>query len=96
MIEAGCPELAIDSDKKETLIREKADHTTAFIVAMAKSEVLHDFGDTWGAKRILDAKTMGAPRIPAPNALIHAGVPGWTMSSFEFIALWPIARRWLP
>jgi hypothetical protein len=52
-IEAGEPELATDSDKLQKTVSELASKRAGYIIALAKSEMLDDFGEAEAADAIL-------------------------------------------
>jgi len=52
-IEAGRPELATDSDNFRKVVADSAFKQAGFIIALAKSKTLDDFGDERGADAIL-------------------------------------------
>ena len=53
VIEDGQPELATDSDKLQKTINELASQRAEYIVALAKSKTLDDFGEEEAADAIL-------------------------------------------
>ena len=52
-IEAGQAELALDSDKFQKAIQERASYLAGYIVALAKSKMLDDFGQDQAADALL-------------------------------------------
>jgi hypothetical protein len=52
-IEAGQPELATNSDKHQLAIHDRASRKADYIIALARSKMLHDFDEYEAADRLL-------------------------------------------
>jgi hypothetical protein len=53
VIQAGRPELLIDSDKLRKAVSEQASQRAGYIVALARSKMLGDFGEDEAADALL-------------------------------------------